>query len=165
MRGLSRKVVRPRKVVTRTDSSPYTLALKLLARREHSRAELRLKLLARRHKPDDVEEALDKLAAEGSQSDERFAEAYVESRRRKFGERKIAAELRERGVAGATVAAAMDGGGERERAIEQLAKKFPEASTDRKEYARRWRFLASRGFSSDAIRAALDARSAAAADL
>ena len=54
-------------------------AMDLLARREHSQRELRTKL-ERRFPPEQVDETLQTLAAEGLQSDSRFAEAYVRQR-------------------------------------------------------------------------------------
>ncbi|MEZ5540108.1 MAG: regulatory protein RecX [Pseudomonadales bacterium] len=77
-------------------------ALGLLGQREHSRRELLTKLAERFNLPIDampLQQCLDKLAADGYQSDERFAEVFVRSRRaRGYGPVFIEQELRRRGV-------------------------------------------------------------------
>jgi regulatory protein len=159
----------------------YKVALKYLARREHSRAELNGKLL-RRFAADVASAVLDELADSGMQSDARFAAAFVRGRRRKFGEIKIAAELRMRGIAGDLIKTALaasddddsqrgdsdggdsgdgysdDGGGEIARARAVLQKRFGVAPADAKQYARQGRFLQARGFSAAVIGAALRRR-------
>lgn len=78
-------------------------ALDTLGRREHSRRELTNKLSAKFDKPvhsPEIQACLDKLAVDGYQSDERFAEIFVRSRRaRGYGPLFIEQELRQRGVA------------------------------------------------------------------
>ena len=70
-----------------------------LARREHSAKEIRRKLSSRIESSDDLEVEIKKLEDEGLLSDERFAESYINSRKRKgFGPLRIKSELRERGV-------------------------------------------------------------------
>ncbi len=74
-------------------------AMDLLARREHTRKELARKLSKKfRAVPEIVEEELDKLKAEGLQSDARLAEVFIRSRvSRGQGPVKIKMELRARG--------------------------------------------------------------------
>ena len=62
------------------EQTPLQRALGLLTRREHSRRELSRKLTSRGVEAADVRSAVDRLEAEGWQSDTRFAEALVRSR-------------------------------------------------------------------------------------
>lgn len=77
-------------------------ALGLLGHREHSRRELLNKLAERFNLPVDatlLQECLNRLNADGYQSDERFAEVFVRSRRaRGYGPVFIEQELRRRGI-------------------------------------------------------------------
>ena len=84
-------------------------AVRLLARREHSRRELAAKLARRRWPAGSVTEVLDELAAEGLQSDLRFAESYARQRAEKnYGPVHIRAELSERGIDWELIAGVMD---------------------------------------------------------
>ena len=77
----------------------YNKALDLLSRREHSRKELYLKLTKRFESKEDINFNLDRLEEKNLLSDSRFAEEYVQARRKKgFGPIKISAELEKRGV-------------------------------------------------------------------
>jgi regulatory protein len=102
-----------------------------------------------------VEQVLDQLAAQGLQSDARYAEAYIHSRlQRGYGPLRIRVELKERGVSGALVAEYLhdDPGLWRERLQMTHDRKYGSArTTDRKEQARRARFLGHRGFSGEMI--------------
>jgi len=128
----------------------------LLASREHSRFELRNKLLRRGYDADEVEHVLDTLGEEGLQSDERYAEHYVELRRAKgYGPLRIRAELRERGVADGLIDIMVDEGDpvwyETLRQVHD--KKYGADLPDgMKERAARSRFLGYRGFTGDQVR-------------
>jgi regulatory protein len=132
-------------------------ALGLLARREHSRSELARKL--RPHVPpeDDLGALLDDLARRKQLSDERYAESRAHALSRKFGSARIAHELRskgvDKGVAEGAAAAARSTEVERARAV--WVRKFRNAPGSREERAKQMRFLQSRGFSFDAIRAVI----------
>jgi regulatory protein len=134
-------------------------ALDLLARREHSRAELRTKLRRRGAEPSAIDPVLERLDAEGLQSDERCAEALARSCiRRGKGPLRIRAELRAHSiddtVIGTTLAALDEPWTELARSAR--AKRFGEALPGtREERARQARFLEQRGFASEHIRAAL----------
>lgn len=131
-------------------------ALRLLAAREHSRAELVRKLGQRGHGNAVITSVLDDLAARGLQSDERFTEQYVALRSRKgYGPLRIRAELQERGIAPSCIESWLDlrDPAWRERLRETARAKFgAHAPADRKEMARRARFLEYRGFPQDQIR-------------
>ena len=134
-------------------------AMDLLARREHSLLELARKL-QRRFPRDVIQTSLEKLAAEGLQSNERFAESYVRQRAgRGYGPIRIGGELRERGIEDNQAEEALEGSGFdwQDVAHQALAKKFTAASTpppsssslSPAEKARILRFAARRGFSRD----------------
>lgn len=131
-------------------------AMDLLARREHTRKELVHKLSKKfRALPEIVEEELDKLRAEGLQSDARLAEVFIRSRvSRGQGPVKIKMELRGKGVDDETLDLAFETCEVDWFAlVEQVARKrFGEsAPSDVKERARRGRFLQQRGFNFDHI--------------
>jgi regulatory protein len=135
------------------------LAMDLLARREHSRHELTAKLSARGAERSAITPVLESLAHEGLQSDERYAEALLQSHlRRGKGPLRVRAELRARGVEDAVVESALR---EAEPAWIELAqqarsKRFGTALPDTREArARQARFLEQRGFAAEHIRAAL----------
>jgi regulatory protein len=132
-------------------------ALRLLARREHSRAELAKKLKAHAETEDGLDALLDDLSRRRLLSDERYAESRALVLSRKFGAARIALDLRTRGVdadlADQVLKAARVT--EVERAREVWRKKFRGTPETLEERARQMRFLQSRGFSFDAIRAVI----------
>lgn len=129
------------------------LALRLLARRERSRAGLRNRL-ASHGSDEDVDAVLDLMEQSGLLSDARFAEAYVASRRERFGTLRLRRELRDQGVADALIEGALgaSGGDELPRAREIWRRKFGVPPANVREHARQLRFLQSRGFSSDILK-------------
>ncbi len=129
-------------------------ALRTLARREHSRAELARKLAPRAESPEALDALLDALADKKQLSDERYAEARAHQLARKYGAARIRLELKSKGVDSSTAERA-SAGGELERARGILARKYRTPVDSPMERARRMRFLASRGFSHDTIRALL----------
>jgi len=132
-------------------------ALRLLARREHSRAELARKLRPHVVAEDDLESLLDELSKRRQLSDERYAESRANALSRKFGAARIAQELRAKGVDKglAQDAAASARSTEVERARAVWLRKFRKPAESREERAKQMRFLQSRGFSFDAIRAVI----------
>jgi regulatory protein len=147
-----------------SDRSPTTpgpgdvrrAAMNLLARREHARKELVQKLRKKFSAiPEIVEEELDKLRAEGLQSDARLAEVFIRSRvNRGQGPVKIKMELRGKGVDDDTLARAFETCEVNWFAhVEQVARRrFGDSvPSDAKERARRGRFLQQRGFNFDHI--------------
>jgi len=132
-------------------------ALRLLARREHSRAELARKLQTHVQPEEDLESLLDDLVQRKLLSDERYAESRTRQLSRKFGAARIVYELRASGIDKelASVASKAIRETEIERAREVWRRKFRAAPVTREERAKQMRFLQSRGFSFDAIRAAI----------
>ena len=135
-------------------------AVRLLARREHSRLELARKLASRGHADDLIEEIVEDLARAGLQSDDRFVQVFVRSALgRGQGPLKIRAGLTERGVNDDIASAHLDLDSHEwtERAANASAKRFgPALPENRADWARRARFLAGRGFTSDVVAKVLD---------
>jgi regulatory protein len=130
-------------------------ALRLLARREHSLAELAGKLRAYASAEEELEALLEDLSRRRLLSDERYAESRAHALSRKYGAARIAHELRAKGLdkALAEQASGAARATEVERAREVWRRKFRVAPTTREQRAKQMRFLQSRGFSFDAIRA------------
>jgi len=136
------------------------VAMNYLARREHSAEELFEKLSARCDDSRVARDVVERLAAQGLQSDERFVESFVRSRfQQGKGPQKITQELRQKGVSEPLV----------ERELEafdanwwQLArdvrlKRFgPQPPENPKAKAKQLRFLQYRGFTPDQAYTALE---------
>jgi regulatory protein len=141
-------------------------ALRLLAMREHSRVELERKLAEHAADAAELRALLDALEAQGWLDAQRFAASLVR-RRARYGSARIAQELRSHGLADAQVEQALrerEGGDEAARALAALRRRHPQPAADAKERARQQRFLLARGYTADAVRAALKAHDAGAAD-
>ena len=97
---------------------------------------------------------LDDLQARRLLSDERYAEMRVTTRAGRFGNARLADEMRRQGVADEVVAEALAASDdELSRAQAVWVKKYGTLPvTDVAEKAKRRRFLASRGFSAESIR-------------
>ena len=130
-------------------------ALRLLAQREHSRTELAKKLKPHAGTEEDLTALLDELSLRKLLSDERYAESRTRVLSRRFWAARIAHELRSVGVDEQLAEQALKAARvtEVERAREVWRRKFRAAPQTREERARQVRFLQSRGFSFDAIRA------------
>lgn len=181
------------------EASPYRRArsdaIARLARREHSRRELYDYLKGRDYlKPasemlapesdDDgeatpeldvellIDDVLERMAAEGLQSDTRFAASFLRTRvLRGQGPRRIQQELRQRGIDNETLNTVMREACDPtpdvfghvdvvdffELASETLARRFSSAGDGQKERARRERFLLQRGFDYEQLRYAMSA--------
>jgi regulatory protein len=125
------------------------------ALREHSRAELVHKLQSKAFDDAVINQALDRLAEEGLQSDRRFLEFLVRSRHAKGqGAQRIRQELKAHGISGEDLNQCL-AEYDWEESLEKVhSKKYGDgkpAST--KEYAARLRFLSQRGFEHDRIQA------------
>lgn len=131
-------------------------AIALLARREHSRVELARKLqrhLAPEQGADDIERVLDDLQRQNLLSDERFAAALVRQRSQRYGDLRLASDLRDRGVPAeaAGAALALVTGSDAQRAYAAWARRFDALPTSADERGRQGRYLQTRGFSMEAI--------------
>ena len=135
---------------------------KLLTKREHSRFELIYKLSQRGFERPLVEQVVDRMQEEGWQSDERFAQSFAREKvMQRQGRTKIVAQAtQQRGVDKALI----------EQALQRLEvdwfelcqqvyqSKFGSTQpSDRKDWAKRARFLMHRGFSQEHIKFAIQA--------
>jgi regulatory protein len=130
-------------------------ALRLLARREHARAELARKLSPHAESSVALEALLDDLSARRLLSDERYVEMRLNARGARFGNARLAYELRAQGVSEELVASALAASDdELTRARQVWQRKYGDQSgvLDATERARQTRFLMSRGFSGETIR-------------
>ncbi len=141
------------------DGSLRERALRLLARREHSRAELARKLTAHAESAEALAVVLDDLEARRLLSDARYVEMRLNARSARFGNARLAQELRTQGgVDGELVETALaDCGDELARARQVWQRKFGDrpAPADAAGRAKQMRFLTSRGFSGETIRRVL----------
>ncbi|QTF07390.1 recombination regulator RecX [Brenneria izadpanahii] len=152
-------------------SKPLRYAMNVLSVRDHSEVEIRRKLAAYLHKAvaegADVDEMAARASAEEIESaiayctehgwldDERYARRYISSRSRKgYGVQRIKAELGQKGIDKATIAAALN---ECDIDWYQLAKVAAERKfghplpVEWKEKAKLQRYLQYRGFSHEEI--------------
>jgi len=141
--------------LTAERGDPTALALRLLARREYGRLELRDKLLRAGCDAGDVALALDALVAAGAQDDARYVEMLTRTRvRQGHGPLRLRQDLQRAGVE-ATAAPEIDW---LQQAQAVCRKRFGNSPpTDAKDYAKRARFLAGRGFTGETIRRVLAA--------
>lgn len=132
----------------------------LLARREHTRKELITKLVSRDFAESVVSAVLDRLREENLQSDDRFAEAYVNMRTNKgYGPVRILQELQERGVSSELQEMYIDDRDSDwlDRIRDVREKKFGhEAPADYQASMKQARFLQYRGFTHAQIRHVLN---------
>ncbi|MFC3532850.1 recombination regulator RecX [Vogesella facilis] len=135
-----------------TGKSLKARAVDLLSRREYSRLELKRRLASFAESAEELDALLDELATNRWQSDSRFAEQFASSRARKYGNRRIEMEMRERGIDRDTIRDTLSGQDELATAREQWRKKFGQPPADAAERAKQMRFLAGRGFGMDIIR-------------
>lgn len=141
-----------------TDAELHRLtnaALGLLARREYSRGELEEKLGRRSQDAALIDQVLDALEEQGLQSDERFTEHFVRYRvSQGKGPIKIRQDLRMKHISSRQIDDCLDQDDEfwREQAFQVYQRKFSGAPVnDDKDFAKRLRFMVSRGYSAHLI--------------
>jgi regulatory protein len=152
------------------DMASNTMTLKarafsFLARREHTRAELQAKLASHVTEADDLPALLDWLTQHRWLSDSRAAQAFVDTRGKRFGKQKLLFELRQRGVTDDEAKAAVSNLDETQTCLDIWRKKFRAAPTSVEERFKHTRFLLSRGFGSETIRSVLKMIEAGELDL
>lgn len=135
-------------------------ALRLLTTREHSREELLRKLAqakvrrtreeAKAPKPDkdDIASLVDDLAAQGWQSDDRYAEAIVRRLTGQASRRFIGEKLAQAGIKKDVAATALEALEQDDVAVAQAlwTRRFGDTPKDDKDRQRQIRYLLSRGF-------------------
>ncbi len=139
------------------------MALRWLARREYGTRELHQKLLQKGCAEPLAAQVVERLAAEGLLSEERYVETLIRARRRRgYGPLRILEELRKKGVAEALIERFLDVNDHawQAEAARVRRRKYgaPPPVADRAARARQMRFLQYRGFTSEQIRRAFAAR-------
>ncbi|WP_339673210.1 regulatory protein RecX [Dasania marina] len=133
-------------------------AMNLLARREHGYQELYSKLSSKfvkseHHPPALIDEQLKMLREQGLQNDERFVEAFINSKKNSGkGPMVVRQQLQQKGINAELIALALEAVEEEWYALAQALyeRKYQgEPFADHKEKAKRIRFMQSRGFSFD----------------
>jgi len=128
----------------------------MLARRERSRRELRQRLGRKGFEGDEADAALDRLADQHYQDDERFAGMLARSRAGQgYGPARIRMELKTHGLDDAAIRQCLDELEQdwRASAATQLRKRYGgKAPADHAERAKRAQFLLRRGFSAATVR-------------
>ncbi len=135
-------------------------AMRLLGRREFSAFELSERLCSKGFPPQAVERVVVQLKQRDLQSDERFVEAFVRSRKaRGQGPIRIKIDLQKLAVCDELIASYLQSSDDAWVALAQQVrqKRFGDLKTmSREEKARQQRFLYSRGFSMTQINSAFD---------
>jgi regulatory protein len=140
----------------------YRKGLGLLVRREQSRRDLKRKLAVRGVEADDAEAAIERLAHQGFQDDDRFGASFARDRTAAgYGPVRIRQELAGHGLDGDQCQAAMDAceADWAERAVQLVVRRF--SPVDLVDPARRRKaldFLLRRGFEPNHAHAAINAR-------
>ncbi len=131
-----------------------------LARREYGQTELIKKLADKGYDRSVAEQAVNKLTEDGLQSDQRFAEAFVQSRiNQGKGPVRIRLDLGQRGVGDAVIELAIEEASANwfELARDVRLRKFGTGKpSDFKAKAKQMRFLQYRGFEQDHVQAAFN---------
>ena len=144
-----------------TSTHPYPLmslksrALRFLSHREYSRAELAQKLKPFETEEGEIARLLDELQAKDFVNEARHAQSLVNRRSEKLGVGRLKMEMRAKGVPEEFALQALKAveATELERAQGLWQKKFGVLGEDAKAQARQSRFLISRGFGMDTVRA------------
>jgi regulatory protein len=127
------------------------LAYKALNRRERTVCELRAHLEGKRVEPAAIDAVVAELERERFLDDDGYARRFADDKRRleRWGAERIERELRRRGVAADTVAAALadrDRDDELQSALALLAEKVREPLSDDRGRDRAWRMLVRKGY-------------------
>ena len=133
-------------------------ALRLLARREHARAELAKKLAPHAPSQEELDALLDDLCESCLLSDGRYVEMRMNTRSARYGNARLAQELRATGVDEDLVKEALaSADDELSRARQVWQRKYGGRSgePDAAERARQMNYLMRRGFSGETIRRVL----------
>lgn len=132
-------------------------ALWLLGRREWSAKELEQRLRLKGYPDQDIAACLEFCQQHGLQSDSRFAASKVRTRAASHGNRRISQELSLKGVSPEDRLQALSEAGDETERAQEAARRFEDKPWSLELKSKAWRFLMSRGFSTQAIGHALKA--------
>lgn len=136
----------------RQSATSYTLWL--LGQRDYSASELRKKLAFKEYTPEEIEAALAYVQENHYQDDTRYARVKAEAKARKLGNRRIRQTLAEKGIEAEVISAQLEQmDPETERVISAVSR-FEGKPLTPEQRQKVFRFLAYRGFSSAATKAA-----------
>lgn len=127
-------------------------AIAILSRQECSEAQLRKKLTKYTDDTQQIDQVIERLQHENWQSDERFAQAFLNSHEQRWGNAKILNALSDHKLDEEVVQDLKEQlkDSEYDRALAVWTKKFQhKPCKDLKDKAKQLRFMASRGFSAD----------------
>lgn len=146
----------------RRAADAYRKGLGLLVRREQSRRDLKRKLAARGIDADDAAAAVERLAGQGYQDDDRFAASFARDRAAAgYGPVRIRQELAGHGLDGdrTEVALAACETDWSERAVQLVVRRFTAAElADPRRRRKALDFLLRRGFDQDQAHSAIRSR-------
>jgi len=133
------------------------IAYRYLSARERTQAEMRTHLERRGTDPQDIEWSIHELGEQGHLDDARFSRLFVQDKREldEWGGDRIRQALLARGVERDVVDAALaeheqnSDGGEIDRALAILRRRFPSPSGDRRERERALGVLLRKGYEAD----------------
>ncbi|MCM1367208.1 MAG: RecX family transcriptional regulator [Roseburia sp.] len=135
-------------------NSAFEKAVGYLSASPRSKKEIRTYLLNKGYDLEVVVSTVEKLDAYRYTDDHAYAQSYIRSKSKKYGNFRIAAELRQKGIASDIISELLDENSE-DGAVE-IARKY--LNTHRSADVQKLkRFLSSRGFSWDAIATAVRA--------
>ena len=138
----------------------YNRALRYLGYRPRSQAEIRRYLESKEYQADVVDSVINRLCDQGYVDDAAFADFWIENRlmHRPRGAYALRHELRQKGIDGALIEAALAELDEEVAAWDAVATKLGRWSTlDKHELRKKMNgFLSRRGFGYDAIRSTLE---------
>ena len=136
------------------DKALVSAALKLLSRRDYSRSEFISKLMSAEFGKDDVEAAAEWCHEQGFLNETRFAESASRRLGEKYGAKRVAHTLRQKGVAEEQVSAIVLTlcESEQDRARTLWTRKFGKVAESADEKSKQIRYLQSRGFSFSTIK-------------
>ena len=150
----------------KSSSSQKTLLMRgidYLSRRDHSAYELRAKLAPYAESEDELELTIERLQKENWQNDERFMRNFTQAKQGRWGSTKLLHELQRHQLDSESLDEVREQLRETEydRALEVYQRKFrtslSAADDYQREYAKRVRFMMSRGFNAEVVRKVLKA--------
>lgn len=127
----------------------------LLARREYAAVDLRKKALSKGHLPNEVDAALQAFQALGLQDDTRYAGMKARQCAPRYGNRRVAQVLKTKSIDSEIVTQQLEELPDEAVRAARLLEQFSSSAWDQALQQKVWRRLATRGFGTSVIKAAL----------